>query len=227
MLKVGLPRGRTDRSSLIWRVPAEQSHSSRWRQMKNAASRVHSNLQLNHTESTQELALSIRLPHLCKCANRLASALITHTVTRMYLHHTRLHTWVIMNLILWFYGLCCISVMTLNWNKNLYDGGSAIFFTAAIFIKPKRQPDFEKYDVRWTQVFHHIRYLVRMLRFYNYPIMYIDVFLFKMVVRFISDKALGGCFTMKDIYRAVPFLLPLQGKPKARRMMNGFNERIA
>lgn len=36
--------------------------------MENTASKVHSHLQLNHTESTQELTLSIRLVHLCKHA---------------------------------------------------------------------------------------------------------------------------------------------------------------
>lgn len=62
---------------------------------------------------------------------------------------------------------------------------------------------------------------------FMYTIMYIDIFFCKLVVRSVFDKGLGRYFTTKDIYSTEGSCVPLlrvRGKPKAVKMMNGFNE---
>lgn len=184
--------------------------------MENTASRVHSHLQLNHTESTLEVILSIRLSHLCK-HEQIAKH--QHTQSRRYLpsftsgFHAFFHFWNITFVLCaglcastkycQSIQLCCVSIMMLgltkkisvmedqsyslqlqslsNWNdeetfRNMRycEGGGHVFFS----------------------FFHHIRYLVRVFRLCNYPEMNTDNFFNKMVVRFFSDSAWKGCFTI-------------------------------
>jgi len=77
--------------------------------------------------------------------------------------------------------------------------------------------------------FHHICYLVRMLRL-CLPSNVDGHILSKLLVRLVYDRALEGCFTVKDIYRAgesFSFLLPVQGQPGAVKLIYGFNEHIS
>ncbi len=161
--------------------------------MENAASRVHSHLQLNHTKSTQELKLSIRLVNLCKHAQiSKHQRTLSVTATCLLLHQHFKHFFIPGALASFCVCLCvCVCVCACVANtallhfyddvrltKNLYDEGSAIFHTTTISIKPERCPDFEKYDIRGTRFhfFLHISCLVTMFRLCNYPIMYKDIF---------------------------------------------------
>lgn len=96
--------------------------------MKNAASRVHSHLQLNHTESTPELTLSIRRVHLCKHAQiGKHQYTVSHSGTCLLLHQGFMHAFIPGALPLLsvrvcvlcvcdcvIHQLCCISITTLD-----------------------------------------------------------------------------------------------------------------
>lgn len=99
--------------------------------MENTASRVHSHLQLNHTVSTLEVILSIRLSHLCK-HEQIAKH--QHTQSRRYLpsftsgFHAFFHFWNITFVLCaglcastkccQSIQLCCISIMMLGLTKK-------------------------------------------------------------------------------------------------------------
>ena len=69
-----------------------------------------------------------------------------HTVTCLLLHQGFMHSSTpgVLPLLCALLPLCCDSIMTLDWQKNLYDGGSATSPTATISIKSKRCTDFER-----------------------------------------------------------------------------------
>jgi len=106
--------------------------------MENAAGRVHSHLQLNHTESTRELTLSIRLQ---TGAYRQTRALHSHDVTCLLSRQGFIYAFIPGEL----------PFVFLSWPEtddvNLFDGGSAISPAATISIKPKPLTDIEKCDV--------------------------------------------------------------------------------
>lgn len=100
--------------------------------MENTASRVHSHLQLNHTESTLEVILSIRISHLCK-HEQIAKH--QHTQSRRYLpsftsgFHAFFHFWNITFVLCaglcastkycQSIQLCCVSIMMLGLTKKI------------------------------------------------------------------------------------------------------------
>lgn len=117
----------------------------------------------SHWVNTGTHTVNQARPFIQTRVNRQISAYtVSHTVICLLLHQGFVRAFILRPLPL----LCvCVCVCKIHLallyfyydvsrTTNLYDGGSAIFLTASIFIKPKRCLDFEKYDAWGTHVFH-------------------------------------------------------------------------